>query len=428
MNTRIARAVAALIGAAAVLALAAPGTARADTVTTWNAHANTALAVTAAQDPRVVYLHLAMVHGAVYDAVNAIDKGHEPYLVSSRIADPFDSKDAAAAAAAYRVLLFLLPAQEPVLTPHYNASLAGIPDGTAKTRGIAVGEAAAAAMIASRVADGRFGSFQFLAGLGAGQWRPVLPLHVSDPNAWIKNVKPFLIESSSQFRSDGPYPLTSRKYAREFDQVKEVGSLTSTTRTADQTHAARYWAENQPRTWTRILQTLSAQEGLSLVENARLFAMMYLVASDALISVWDDKAHYSFWRPVTAIREAATDGNPATTADPGWLPLIANPPYPDHPSGLAGVSGAICTVLSDFFDTKRVSLTDTNLGGFTRSWTSYRQLIEEVVNARVWSGVHFLNPDEQGREMGEDVAKYSLKRYFEPARGDGDRDDEDDDD
>ncbi len=154
MNTRIARAVVALIGAAAVLALAAPGTARADTVTTWNAHANTALAVTAAQDPRVVYLHLAMVHGAVYDAVNAIDKSHEPYLVSTRIADPFDSKDAAAAAAAYRVLLFLLPAQEPTLTAHYNASLAGIPNGTSKSRGIAVGEAAAAAMIASRTADG----------------------------------------------------------------------------------------------------------------------------------------------------------------------------------------------------------------------------------------------------------------------------------
>jgi hypothetical protein len=428
MNTRRARIAVAFAGAAALLALAAPGIARADTVTTWNGHANTALAVTAAQDARVVYLHLAMVHGAVYDAVNAIDKSREPYLVSTRIADPFDSKDAAAAAAAYRVLLFLLPAQEPTLTAHYNASLAGIPNGTSKSRGIAVGEAAAAAMIASRTADGRFGSFRFLVGMGAGHWQPVLPAFVNDLSAWLKDVRPFLIPNSSQFRSDGPYPLESKKYAREFDQVKEIGSLTSTTRTADQTHAARYWAENQPRTWTRILNTLSTQEGLSLVDNARLFAMMYLVASDTLISVWDDKAHYSFWRPITAIREAASDGNPATTADPAWLPLIATPPYPDHPSGLAGVSGAICKVFEEFFDTKRLTLTDTNLGGFTRSWTSYRQIIEEVVDARVWSGVHFLNPDEQGREMGEDVAKYSLKRYFEPVRDDGDRDDEDDDD
>jgi hypothetical protein len=426
MNTRNARVVAALVGAAAVLALAAPGLARADTVTAWNGHANTALAVTAAQDPRVVYLHLAMVHGAVYDAVNAIDKGHEPYLVSTRIGSPFDSQEAAAAAAAYRVLLFLLPAQEPALTAQYAASLSAIPDGTPKTRGIAVGEAAAAAMIASRTADGRFGSFRFLVGLGAGQWQPVLPAFVNDLSAWLKDVKPFLIESSSQFRSEGPYALTSRRYAKEFNQVKELGSLTSTTRTADQTHAARYWAENQPRTFTRILQTLSAQEELSLVENARLFAMTYTVAADALISVWDDKAHWSFWRPITAIREAGTDGNPATTADAGWLPLINNPPYPDHPSGLAGVTGAICAVFTEFFDTKHVSLTDTNLGGFTRSWTSYPQMAEEVVDARVWSGIHFLNPDRQGREMGEDVAKFSLKRYFEPVRGDRD-DDEDDD-
>ena len=425
MNTRRARAVAALIGGAAVLALAAPGIARADTVTTWNGHANTALAVTAAQDPRVVYLHLAMVHGAVYDAVNAIDKGYEPYLVSTRIADPFDSKDAAAAAAAYRVLLFLLPAQEPTLTANYNASLAGIPDGTPKTRGIAVGEAAAAAMIASRTADGRFGSFRFLVGMGAGQWQPVLPAFVNDLSAWLKDAKPFLINDPADFRSKGPYDLESRKYAREFEQVKELGSATSTTRTADQTHAARYWAENQPRTFTRILNTLSMQEGLSLVENARLFAMTYTVASDALISLWEDKAHYSFWRPITAIREAATDGNPATTADPAWLPLIATPPYPDHPSGLGGVTGAVTEVFEEFFDTKRVSLTDTNLGGFTRSWTSYPQMVEEVVDARVWSGVHFLNADKQGAEMGEDVAKYSLKRYFEPVRGHGHNDEDD---
>jgi hypothetical protein len=423
MNTRIARAVAALIGAAAVIALAAPGTARADTVTAWNTTANNALAVTAAQDPRVVIVHLAMVHGAVYDAVNAVDGSHEPYLVSTRIAEPFDSKEAAAAAAAYRVLLFLVPAQEPTLTAQYQATLAGIPDGTSKTRGIAVGEAAAAAMVASRTADGRFGSFRFLVGLGAGQWRPVLPAFVNDLSAWLKDVKPFLIEDPSHFRSDGPYELTSRKYAKEFDQVKELGSLTSATRSEDQTHAARYWGENQPRTWTRILQTLSAQQGLSLVENARFFAMAYTVAADALISVWDDKARYSFWRPITAIRDAATDGNPATAADPSWVPLIANPPYPDHPSGLAGLSGAICTVLEDFFGTKHVTLTDTNLGGLTRSWASFPEMLDEIVYARVWSGVHFLNPDRQGRKLGEQVAKYSLKRYFEPVRGHGDDDD-----
>jgi hypothetical protein len=426
MTTRRARAVAALIGAAAVLALVAPGTARADAVTTWNTNASNALMVTAAQDARLVVIHLAMVHGAVYDAVNAIDKGHEPYLVSTRIASPFDSKEAAAAAAAYKVLLFLVPAQEPTLTPQYQATLAGIPDGTPKTRGIAVGEAAAAAMIASRTADGRFGSFQFLVGLGAGQWRPLLPAMATDPIAWLKDVKPFLIESSSQFRSRGPYELTSRKYAREFEQVKSLGSATSTTRTADQTHAARYWAENPPRTWNRIFHTLSAQQGLSLVENARFFAMLYLTAADAFISVWDDKAHHSFWRPITAIREAGSDPNPATQPDTNWLPLIATPPYPDHPSGHSGVSGSICFILEEFFGTENVTLTDTNVGGFTRSWTSFPQMIEEIVYARMWSGIHFLNPDRQGHEMGRDVAKYATKHYFDDVRGKRDHDEDDD--
>jgi hypothetical protein len=417
----------AVVAAAAVLALVLPGSARADAVTTWNANASNALMVTAGQDARLVVFHLAMVHGAVYDAVNAIDKGHEPYLVSTRIASPFDSKEAAAAAAAYRVLLSLVPAQEPVLSAQYAAALAAIPDGTSKTRGIAVGEAAAAAMIAARTADGRFGSFQFLVGLGAGQWRPVLPAFVNDPIAWLKNVTPFLIESPSQFRSEGPYPLTSRKYARELAQVKELGSAASTTRTADQTHAARYWAENPPRTWNRIFNTLSAQKGLSLTENARFFAMLYLTAADSFISVWDDKARWSFWRPITAIREAAGDGNPATEADATWSPLIPTPPYPDHPSGHAGFSGSVCVILAKFFGTEEITLSDTNLGGFTRSWTSLPQMIDEIVYARMWSGIHFLNPDQQGREMGEDIAKYSTKNYFRAVHGNSDHGDEDDD-
>jgi hypothetical protein len=156
-------------------------------------------------------------------------------------------------------------------------------------------------------------------------------MFVNDPFAWLKDVKPFLIDDPAEFRSDGPLRLTSRRYARDFAEVKTLGSLTSTTRNADQTHAARYWAENPPRTWNRIFRTLSEQQALSLDDNARLFAMLYLTAADALISVWDDKAHWSFWRPITAIREADTDGNAATEADGAWVPLIANPPYRSTP-------------------------------------------------------------------------------------------------
>jgi hypothetical protein len=403
-----------LVTIVAVLALAVASPASADTVTEWNLNAAGAIFVTAGQPPQLSVPHLAMVHGAVYDAVNAIDRGHEGYLLSPRIALPSDSKEAAAATAAYRVLLNIVPGQKAVLDAQYAASLAGIADGSSKTRGIAVGEAAAAAMIAARTDDGRFGAFRFDVGLAAGVWRPVLPAFVNDPNAWLKDLKPFFIESSSQFRSKGPLPLTSRKYAREFAEVKSLGSLTSTTRTADQTLAARYWAENPPATWSRIFRTLSAQQGLSLAENARLFALLYMTATDALISVWDDKAFWSFWRPITAIREADTDGNPATEPDPEWLPLIANPPYPEHPSGHTGLSGSIVATLQEFFGTDKVVWSDTNTAGLTRSFTRFSHAIEEIVGARIWSGIHFRTADVQGARIGRQVAKWRHKHYFRP--------------
>jgi PAP2 superfamily len=403
-----------LLAAVAALVAVAAAPARADTVSEWNLHATNALIVTAAQPPQVSVPHLAMVHGAVYDAVNAIDRGHQGYLLSSRVATRTDSKEAAAATAAYRVLVQLVPAQQPTLDTQYAASLAAIPNGSPKTRGIAVGNAAAAAMIAARTDDGRFGPFRFAVGSGPGVWKPVLPMFVNDPAAWLKDVKPFLIPSSSQFRSEGPLPLTSRRYAREFDEVKSLGSATSTERTADQTLAARYWAENPPATWSRVFRTLSAQQALSLVDNARFFAMLYLTAADGLISVWDDKAHWSFWRPITAIREADTDGNSKTEPDAGWLPLIATPPYPEHPSGHTGLSGSIVMTLQDFFGTDRVAWTDTNNAGLTRSFTRFSQAIEEIVDARVWSGIHFRTAEEQGERIGKQVARYREQRYFQP--------------
>jgi hypothetical protein len=394
--------------------LVTPAVASADTVTQWNQNAANALYVTAAQPPNVSVLHMAMVQGAVYDAVNAIDGGHEGYLLTSRVATPTDSKDAAAATAAYKVLLNIVSAQQPALQALYDSSLAGIPDGPAKTRGIAVGDAAAAAMIAARTADGRFGLFRFVNGMTPGAWRPVLPAFASDPNAWVKDVKPFLIRNASQFRSRGPYELTSRRYAREFDEVKAVGSASAptTVRSADQTEAALYWMENPPRTWNRIVNSLSASHGLSPVENARLFAELYLTAADAFIAVWDEKAHWSFWRPITAIREANTDGNPRTEPDPAWLPLVANPPYPEHPSGHLGLSGAFGKTLQQFFETDCLSWTDTNIAGRTRSFNRVSSAVDEIENARVWSGIHFRNADEASVEISRRIAKYREHRYF----------------
>jgi hypothetical protein len=409
---------------AALAALLAPAVGSADTVTQWNQNAATAIYVTAAQPPNVSVPHMAMVQGAVYDAVNAIDGSHEGYLLTSRVATPTDSKDAAAATAAYKVLLNIVPAQQAALQPLYDATLAGIPDGSAKTRGIAVGDAAAAAMIAARTGDGRFGPFRFPEGFTPGAWRVPLPGGANDPNAWIKDVKPFLIERASQFRSSGPYDLTSRKYAREFEEVKTLGTAATTgPRTADQTHAALYWAENPPRTWNRIFNTLSTTYGLSLVRNARLYAELYLTAADAFIAVWDEKAHYSFWRPLTAIRLADTDDNPWTDPDPAWLPLVANPPYPEHPSGHLGLSGSFGRTLQQFFCTDKLGWTDTNVAGRTRSFARVSDAVEEIVDARVWSGIHFRNADEASVRIARKIARYRAKHYFE--RIDDDKHDDD---
>lgn len=411
-----------LAAVAAVVALAA-APARADTVTEWNVHATTALT---GQAPTVTTINLAMVHGAVYDAVTAIDKEHEPYLVRLRARSSF-SKEAAAATAAYRVLVNIVPDPQGTLAGHYAASLAAIADGPAKRGGIAVGEAAAWAMIAARTDDGRFGPYRFPVGAGPGEWRPVLPAFGNDLNAWVAKVEPFLINSPSQFRSRGPYDLDSRRYAREFEEVKLLGSATSMARSADQTHAAQFWAEG-PMIMTRLARELSDRFDLSIADNARMFAMQYLTGADSLIGVWDDKAAWLFWRPITAIREAATDGNPATGADAGWLPLIDTPPYPDHSSGLSGVTSAMAETFEDFFGTDRIRFTAVSIRGVppvtrTRDFDAFSETTDEVVDARVWSGIHFRKADEDGARIGQQVARWRDRHYFEEEDDFEDRDD-----
>jgi hypothetical protein len=399
------------LAAAALIALSASASARADTVTDWNAHAVNALVTTAGQSPTVSTVHLAMVHGAVYDAVNSIDERYESYLVEVRARDWY-SKDAAAATAAYRVLLGIVSNQEPTLTPLYNATLASIPSGAAKDGGIRVGEVAAAAMLADRNNDGRGGAYRFPVPTmpAAGQWVPVLPTFGNDPAAWIKDVRPFLIRDP--YTGPPPYPLTSKKYAREFDEVKSVGALNSTTRTADQTDQARFWAEG-PQPWTRAARQLAIDRGLRTSETARMFAMLYTTGADALISVWNGKAKYLFWRPITAIREADRDDNPATHPDTGWLPLINTPAYPDQPSGLSGVSAAMGEALERVFG-HRVRFSVTSLSSnTTRSYRSFDQAVDEVVDARVYSGIHYRKADEDGAAVGLDAARDGLKRYFE---------------
>jgi hypothetical protein len=408
----------------AALALTAP--ARADTVTQWNQFASNALSRDAGQGA-ISSVHLAMVNAAVYDAVNAIDRRYEPYLVAPR-AKRWYSQDAAAATAAYRVLVndkapvvttAQLPGLVAYIKPLYDTSLAAIPDGAAKAGGIAVGNAAADAMIAARTGDGRFGSFQFTAGTEPGQWRPEPAF---DPGAWLKDVKPFVVDSASQFAGRPPLRLTSRRYAREFNEVKTLGGKTSTVRTPDQTAAGEFWGlTNATATWSSLIRSIADQHPAPLADHARLFAMIYMSAADALITVWADKALYSFWRPITAIREALNDGNPDTAPDATtWVPLVPTPPYPDQPSGLSALGAAAIRSLQDFYGTDEMTFGATNVLGASRSYTSLSQAIEEIVNARVWSGTHFRFADEQGERIGRKVARYTGRNVLAPL-GDPDR-------
>jgi hypothetical protein len=409
----------------AAVTLSAP--ARADTVTEWNQNASDAVHGIAGQGA-VSIVHVAMVQTAVYDAVNAIDRRHEPYVAMPR-AKRWYSQEAAAATAAYRVLVnpeapVVTAAQFPSLValirPRYDAALARIPDGPAKAGGIVVGEAAAAALLKARANDGRFGPFRFPIGTTVPQWRPEPAGSVNDPGAWLKDVRPFLVEDSSRFAGKPPLELTSRRYAKEFNEVKEVGAADSKTRTEDQTDAARFWGTtNATATWSALLRSVADQEHGSLAENARLFALAYTTAADALITTWTDKARFVFWRPLTAIRLAAEDGNDRTepaAPDAPWAPLINAPPYTEHPSGLASLGGALVKSLQDFYGTDKVAFGHRTAAGIERRYARFSQAIDEIVDARVWSGIHFRHADEQGALIGKRVAEWANRRYFREMR------------
>jgi hypothetical protein len=417
---------AAVIAVAVVAAFASPGAARADAVTDWNLIANTAIFSTG-PTAHAATLSTAMVHGAVYDAVNAIAGGYRPYLPTPA-ADPLYSQDAAAATAAFRVASALVPTQLATLQTRYDASLAAIADGAAKAGGIAVGEAAAAAMLVARAHDGRNGAFTFVLGTTPGAWRPSPPFFALDPTPWVGNVTPFLLPNAAMLRSDGPNALKSKAYADDFNEVKSLGSLTSTTRTADETMAAIFWQAQPGGLYGGVMRSLSARFGLSTAENARLFAMVSLAAADGAIACWNDKYYWNFWRPIDAIHEAASDGNPKTQADPNWKPLfdpstptvpaLSTPAFPDHPSGHSCVSSASLNAMKDFFGTDKIAfdIVSPRFPTQPRHYDRFSLALKEVIDARVWGGIHFRTADEQGAVIGKKVAHWERKHYFQRVR------------
>lgn len=450
-----------LLGGGQTTAVAGPPE---EAVIDWNLNALDALfnptsAATrpgAGQTPPVAAQHLAMVHGAMYDAVNMIDRGHEPFLKNLPGAPRWASKSAAAATAAHHVLVGLGIAPVPALpgptqtwlNEAYVASLAGIPNGPSKDAGVEAGENAAAAMLAKRTGDGRYVPFSFTCREGAGEWRPANSLvcltpptaGTSDPFAWVAKLEPFTLKSNSQFRSDGPPALGSRKYAKEYDEVKRFGgvgtALTPNERTAEQTLAAQFFSANPMTVYARMLRGLAQQKALSLAEQARLFAMVNVAHADAAINCWDDKVFWSNWRPITAIRLGDSDTNSKTAGDPAWTSFAPNPPYPDVSSGYNCVTGSVMHAAKAFFgkDKMEFDLTATvTLGlpgptAMTRHYSRFTDVVEDTIDARIWQGLHFRTADETGAEIGEDVARWIDKHYFEPVRKKHGRCGDDDDD
>jgi hypothetical protein len=391
--------------AVAIAALAVAPAASANPVTEWNARAEHAIVIVGQELPWNQTRSFAMVSGAVYDAVNAIDGApYEPYLVAPPARRSY-SKDAAVAAAAHDVLVGLFPAQRPALDGEYEAALADIPDGPDQEGGVAVGRRAAAAMLAARENDGVDGDRQWIIGTRPGEWRPTPPFMVGI-GAQIGFMRPFAIPDADLFRSPRPNALTSERYARELEEVRTIGEASSATRTPDQTEAALFWNDLRSPWWGMFNQIAESRR-LSTSETARMLAMVNIAAADAFIANFKAKYHWNFWRPVTAIPEAGSDGNPQTTPDPDWTPLLATPPVPEHPSGHAQVTGAITTTLALFFRTDRVAFSgfsqDTNT---TRRYGSFSHALREVIEARIWGGIHFRTADNQGAVEGAKLGAY----------------------
>jgi hypothetical protein len=434
-----------------VLAFAARvATAEADAVTAWNANAGRAVTgpgcFAPTSDPPHEARLYAVMHLAVHDALNAIDRRSRPYAFTTLRPLPGASPDAAVATASRDVIVALLR-QLPTFTQgcaagvasaeaDYAAALAAIPDGPAKEQGVGLGRAAAAVMLAVRAGDGSddtpatpLADPSYPQGTRPGEWRFTPGFPFAFLPKW-GDVTPFVLRSSTQFRPGPPDPVTGRKYAADFNEVKRLGGDgapggTPSARTAEQTAIALFWVESSPLQWNRIARNVSAGRGLDLWENARLFGLLNLALADGYIGTFDTKYHYKYWRPVTAIRAGDADGNGKTNGDPTWTPLVPTPPIPDYDSGHSVEGGAGSQVLKRFFGTDRIGFTTCSLTappGSTcsdaspavRSYASFSQAREENGASRILVGFHFRKAVEEGITHGRKIGDRAVDRFLQP--------------
>jgi hypothetical protein len=405
---------------ALALSLAAASPAHADVVTEWNEIADSMTALAPPFKNRI----MAMVQVAVHDALNSIDPRYEGYLGLPN-ANTGASPGAAVAAAAYRVLLGVLPAQAAALGVIYNGKIAGLscPAGhpTCINEGIVAGEAAAFAMLSLRANDGSATPhLPYTLPAAPGVHQPTPPNFPAPQFAGWASVTPFVLNSGSQFRADPSdiFDLLGEVFTRDYNEVKRVGRVDAEAngfRTADQSAIARYWAGGGAN-FNLAGRIIVAGRGLDEWEHARLFALVNLALHDDTITVFDTKYTYNFWRPATAIRAGATDGNPATEPDVNWVSYQTPPPYPDYTCGLPNNTGAALEVLRRFFDTDDIAYTMT-AAGLTRSFTSLSQAGAEAVDARVFGGMHFRTGCVQGLKQGEKVGRFIILHALKPLKG-----------
>ena len=381
----------------------------------WNDYADLAIE-TAAQSPPRRARAFAIVAVAVHDALNGVEQRFTRY--ASTADDGAASPEAAAAQAAHDALVALFPAQQADLDAKLASSLAALRvDKREKRRGIALGRAAASAVLAAREDDGSATIVTYTPTLVPGSWRPTPDafLPALEPN-W-GNVVPFGLASGSQFRAPAPYALDSAEYAADVNEIQSVGSATSTTRTADETSYALFWYEPSANGWNRLARAALALEPKNIYTTGRLFALMNAALNDGYIASFNDKYFYNFWRPITAIREANSDGNPATVQDETWTPLRPTPPMSDHTSGHAVVGAAAAVALEEVFgDDVGAPITMTSRtatpAGTTRSWDTFAQAVAENADSRVKVGIHFRKACDDGLAQGSAIGEYIVDTLF----------------
>ncbi len=396
---------------------------RANTVIAWNSIMLDTFATANVPAPAATRLG-AIVQAAVFDSVNGIHPSYTQIHVAPA-APRNASRQAAAAGAAYTALVSLFPLQKATLDADLAASLASMNDdedgaSSGVTNGLAWGDSVAAQILSWRAADG-FNAVlpPYVQGSAIGDWAPT-PGGSGPPKfRTLAVTTPFAMTSPSQFRPAAPPALTSAKYATDFNEVQAYGSATSTVRTAFQTETAKFWQLDTPvGIWDRVADTLAQEHHLNLLRSARLLAMVNMAEADAGIAVWDAKNTFNTWRPVTAIAQAALDGNPATTADPTWLPLLVTPYFQEYPSGHSGVSSAATSVMASFFGNRsEFTVTSAGLPGVTRSFTSFSSAVAQVADARVFAGFHFRFSCDVAAQMGKQVAHQAESTLMQRLRG-----------